>query len=353
MKKITVIGGGATGLAAAAHLTLKGNKVTLFDTGENIEKIMKCRKINFIESEIIREVDINNCTNDPKIALEDCEIVIVAVIAQRHEEIVKVCSKYFSKNQIVLITPGNLGSLVFYNYLKNNDYKMPLLAEVESNLYVCKKRDDITVELVLPIRPRYISSFPAIDTAKVIEGFQDIYTLYSAKNVLETTLNLPNIDSHVPGVILNVGGIERGDFYFYRDGLTKSVLKFIEKLYEEKIMIMKKLDCEIRTKLDLLEKISDADNFPNLNPFREIKGPDDVYHRYISEDTFVGMSIITSLGEMLGIKTPTAKALIYIASILNDCDYRLKGRTCENLGLSNMTKTQLNYYLETGRNKEL
>jgi hypothetical protein len=51
---------------------------------------------------------------------------------------------------------------------------------------------------------------------------------------------------------------------------------------------------------------------------------------------------------MLGIPTPLARAMVNLASIMNDFDYLKYGRTLENLGLSNLTSGELNRYLKEG-----
>jgi opine dehydrogenase len=68
----------------------------------------------------------------------------------------------------------------------------------------------------------------------------------------------------------------------------------------------------------------------------------------VDENARVGVSLIISLGEMLGIPTPLASAMVNLASTINDFDYLKYGRTLENLGLSNLTVGQLNRYLKEG-----
>ena len=71
-------------------------------------------------------------------------------------------------------------------------------------------------------------------------------------------------------------------------------------------------------------------------------------HRFVDEDARVGASLIISLGDLLGIPTPLARAMLNFASIINDFDYLKHGRTLDNLGLSNFTAEELNRYLKEG-----
>ena len=46
---------------------------------------------------------------------------------------------------------------------------------------------------------------------------------------------------------------------------------------------------------------------------------------------------VASLGDLLGVETPTIKSLIYLASLINDADYWALGRTVERMGLAGLT----------------
>lgn len=78
------------------------------------------------------------------------------------------------------------------------------------------------------------------------------------------------------------------------------------------------------------------------------KGPASAKTRYISEDIPIGMVLLSSLGEMLNVPTPTARALIHISSVIHDKDYWQGGRTMEKLGLAGMTVEELQRYLLEG-----
>jgi opine dehydrogenase len=60
------------------------------------------------------------------------------------------------------------------------------------------------------------------------------------------------------------------------------------------------------------------------------------------------MVLWASLGEMLNVPTPTARALIHISSVIHGTDYWSGGRTMEKLGLAGMTVKELKRYLLKG-----
>ncbi len=66
-----------------------------------------------------------------------------------------------------------------------------------------------------------------------------------------------------------------------------------------------------------------------------------VKHWYIAEDIAYGFVPMSQLGEKLGVAMPLMNALIDIASVMNQEDYRKTGRTLETMGLDNPRQSNL------------
>jgi opine dehydrogenase len=69
--------------------------------------------------------------------------------------------------------------------------------------------------------------------------------------------------------------------------------------------------------------------------------PQSLTHRYVSEDIPYGVVPVASLGESLRIPTPTARALIHIASVVNQADYWREGITVEKMGLAGLSAGEI------------
>jgi opine dehydrogenase len=72
-------------------------------------------------------------------------------------------------------------------------------------------------------------------------------------------------------------------------------------------------------------------------------------HRYITEDIPFGLVTMASLGDMLGVPTPTIKSLITLASVMNQVDYWKEGRTVEKLGISGLNVNELREFVTEGK----
>lgn len=71
-------------------------------------------------------------------------------------------------------------------------------------------------------------------------------------------------------------------------------------------------------------------------------------HRYMMEDTRMGLSFIVSVGRWVGQPTPVAEGLLSIASAITGRDLYAEGRTLEMLGLDSLSREQMRSLLAFG-----
>lgn len=354
-KRIAVLGAGGTGQTAAADLTLAGCQVTLFENekfSKSLDAVSEVGGVTIEGAGRTGFAKIHKITTNIEEAIKDAEIIIVAVIAERHAEIAEICAPYLKDGQIILISPGNAGSIIFDNMLKDKGIKKDVvIAELEGNLHPCRIIGPAKVIVAFPTKSKYVAAFPAKDTARVIEGLKGIYNLVPATNAFEAALNTPNVVVHLGASLLNIGAIDKsgGEYYLYSDGITPSIMTCAEALEAEKIALFKALGYVDRTPLDLIRKVAIKDEFPELDIFRGLIGPTSADHRYITEDAGTCVSLIISLGEITGVPVPLSRAMVAIASAINQEDYLGNGRTLKNLGLDGFTADELNRYLAEGR----
>ena len=71
-------------------------------------------------------------------------------------------------------------------------------------------------------------------------------------------------------------------------------------------------------------------------------------HRYMLEDTRLGLSLLVSVGKWAGVPTPVAQGLLSIASPVAERDLYTEGRTLENLGLADLSREEMSRLLQEG-----
>lgn len=358
METIAVLGGGGTGHAIAADLTLAGFKINLFEEARFSDKLKLVSERGGIELKGAARkgfARVHKVTTDIAEALKDAKVILVAVPASRHEEIVELCAPQLRDGQTIVIGPDNAGSLVFASKLKGKKVKSKVnIAGLQGNYYPCRLVGPAEVVIALPSGKKRIAAFPAKDTAQVIKELNGIYDFVPGTNVVEVTLNSNNVVTHLPGSLLNTGAIEKQEgrpFYPYKQGMTPSVLRCVDVVRQERSALFRVLgyvDSSAEAHRQMQEKLVKLTEFPELDFFRNLAGPTSMKHRYITEDAPCGNALMVSLGEMINVPTPVTRALVILASVINQTDYLKEGRTVEKLGLSGLSVDELNRYLFEG-----
>lgn len=311
-KSITILGAGSSGMATAVYLTLCGYRVTLCDTEEQAIDFAAIRAQGGIllrggsgKTGCAMPWKLTNCFEE---ALGDSSCVLVCSSASRHEELGQRCAPLARDGQIFLLSPGNFGSFGFRKALDEADKNSTIVAELSGCLWACRRTAPGEVLIALPPKVGTVAALPAHDTQKVVEAFRDILPLQTGKNVLEVSLNSPNVISHVGGAVLNATQVERnGDtFAFFKDGLSESVIRSFVALEGERNAVMERLGLSVYggSSEGLMRKLMNYDGSPALSYFRSLDGPSSFSHRYVSEDAACGVSMLVSLGRKYGVPTP-------------------------------------------------
>jgi opine dehydrogenase len=213
--------------------------------------------------------------------------------------------------------------------------------------------------------------FPSKRTKDVIPKLQQFYsTVMPAKDVLEAAINNPNPTVHPVATLLSATRIEhsKGDFYLYAEGMTPSVARTFESLNEERLSICKALGYKLYhwNNLDFknynLGETEEECRYRILNTSMDaafgkdgiyagmkMKGPEHLKDRYVTEDVPYGMVLVSTLGDLIKVPTPTYDAVIQLASVINRTDYWKTGRGTKELGLSRLDKQSLKKFLHDGK----
>ena len=71
-------------------------------------------------------------------------------------------------------------------------------------------------------------------------------------------------------------------------------------------------------------------------------------HRYMREDSVIGLSFLISFANWVGVDVPIAKGLLAIASGVTGENLYKSGRTLKSLGLNGLTRSDLAELLDRG-----
>lgn len=357
-KKIAILGAGNGGQTAAADLSLAGFEVNLYESPKfenNIKAIIEREGIKITGVARKGFAKLNKVTTNIEEAMEGVDVVMIIVPAFAHEIIFKECAPHLEDGQIVTINAGNHGALQLSSILKNMRInKDVIISETSTLIYVCRVIAPAEVRASGLKRVVPLAAIPAKDTKKCIKVLNEIYPQFvPATNVLETSLSSANMVLHPPIMLMNAGYIERskGDFLFYIHGASPSVARICETIDVERIAVGKALGINLISVKDAMYKKYDAHGDSLYERIRDCKpywdhssasSPSSLEYRYLTEDVPYGLVPLASLGDLLGVPTPSVKTIIDFASLVNQTDYWGDGLTAEKLGLNGLTAKQIN-----------
>lgn len=372
---VAVLGGGNGGHAVAANLALAGYKVNFFELpqfADAFEKVLRTREVRIEGVSIDGTAKLNLATHDIEQAIKDAEVIFVITPAFGHKAMAEACAPFVQDGQIFVLMPGSGGSLEFARIFKQKKVKKEVIFAESCTLPYgarLKAPGHVVVFIHALILPTGV--FPAKKTEETISKLKKYYsTIIPAKDVLEAAINNPNPIVHPVATLLSATRIEhsKGEFYLYAEGMTPAVARALESLNEERLSICKALgyklyhwdnldfknynlgETEEECRYRILNTSMDAAfGKDGIYAGMKMKGPEHLKDRYITEDVPYGMVLTSTLGDLLGIPTPTHDAVIQLTSVINRTNYWKTGRGVRELGLSKMNKQRLKKFLIEGR----
>jgi opine dehydrogenase len=373
--RVAVLGGGNGGHAVAADLALAGFKVNFFELTQfasSFEKVLWTKEVRIEGVSRDGVAKLNLATTDIQQAIKDVEFVFVVTPAFGHKVMAELCAPFVQDGQIIILMPGSGGSLEFAKIFKENKVKKEIiLAESCTLPYGARLKGPghVSVFILALILPTGV--FPSKKTGEVIPKLKQFYpTIVPAKDVLEAAINNPNPIVHPVATLLSATRIEhvKGEFYLYAEGMTPSVARAYEALNEERLSVCKALgyklyhwdnlefknynlgETEEECRYRILNTSMDAAfGKDGIYAGMKMKGPEHLKDRYVTEDVPYGMVLLSALGDLLKIPTPTHDAVIQLASVVNRTNFWENGRGVKELGLSKLNKQGLKKFLFEGK----
>jgi opine dehydrogenase len=363
IKKITVVGTGNGAHGAAADLTLRGYQVTMYELPEfkeNLEAIAKRGGIRVIRGEKQQFVEIYKFTTEAGEAFSGADCIMPVVPTFAHRAIAEICAPHVKEGQSIILNPGSTGGLFeFMKVFKDKGVSAQIdWAETASLPYGARLMEPGVVNILLDTDAIFFAAFPATQTDEMFTQFKKMFpAAVKFKNILDTALNNGNPVSHPTAAILNTGRIEftKGDYLHYKEGITPSVAKVMADVDKERMAIICAYGLTEMTTAERLVVLGYTrpgkdlyDQYQHSEVFAPMKAPADLHNRFITEDIAYGLVTWADIADRAGVETPLMDAIVHISSSIHGVDYFKTGRTMHNLGLGNVSKSQLLEFVNLG-----
>lgn len=333
---VFVCGAGHQGFSMAAHLTLNGVEVKLWNrTQKNIQEVLDTGVIHC--SGIVNgDAKISKVSTNMADVVAD--FVMVTTPSSAHKDIAREIAQFVHPDMIIVLNPGRtFGAIEFAEELKRCGVKqLPHIAETQTIVYTCRKSGPNSTSILALKNDVEIAAIRGSDINYIMDRMPECLKPYFkvVDSVGRTSLSNVGMVLHCSPVMMNVGWIEtpKVDFKYYYDGISQSVAHFLEKIDAERQAVAKAGGVDIESVREWLIRTYGVtgDNLfeciRNNEAYKEIDAPPTINTRYIFEDVPNGLVPVEAMGQEFGVPTPNITTIINLASSVMDADYRNNGR---------------------------
>jgi opine dehydrogenase len=356
--KVAILGGSNGGFATAADLSLAGHRVRWWCRSEkNLAPVRGKGTITLVAEGRQGEARLDRATADLKEALEGAEVVVVPLPATSHDELATQLAGRLTGREIVLLTPGTLGSFVLARGLARAGATLPLaFAETGTLPYLTRRTGPTTVAAPVRATNLPVGVFPASRSTVALERITALFpATRPCVDALDAALTNAGVVIHPPLVLVNAASIDGGPFDIHAGGTTPSARRLIDAVDAERVASRRALGYP-------------APHYELATYYDEARAAEGLYgagakaklvasglwsevltyeHRYVSEDVALGLTLFESAGRTAGVPTPVVSGLLGVFGALLGRDLT-GGRALDHLGLGDFTLREVRALLHEG-----
>ncbi|HET7339949.1 MAG TPA: NAD/NADP octopine/nopaline dehydrogenase family protein [Methylomirabilota bacterium] len=355
---VAILGGGNGGYAIAADLALATHRVRLWRrAGDELGPVRQGGAITLLAEERQGPARLDRATADLAEALEGAEVVVVALPATAHEDVATRLAGRLTGKEIVLLTPGTLGTYVIARALARAGATLPFaLAETGTLPFLARKTGPATVSAPVRAANLPVGVFPASRSPAALERLRVLFpAARPCVDTLDAALTNAGPVIHPPLVLVNAASIDAGRFDIHAAGTSASARRLIDAVDAERVAARTGIGYpaphyELATYYDAAraaeglygagarEKLVASGLWSETLTFE---------HRYVSEDVALGLTLFESAGRMGGAATPAISGLLGVFGALLGRDLT-GGRALDHLGLGDLTRREVLALLHDG-----
>lgn len=354
--RVSILGAGAGGSAAAVELSRAGHSVSLWSRSpETLQPFEAAGGVEY-EGELGEGVlRPDSMTSNMTGAVAETDVVLVCLPTLSHRPIAQLLAKSGLRPSVpVVLNPGHTGgALEFTRTYGQLNPDVPPVAELSTLTYVARKYQPQRVTITGRAKAIRAAALPGDEAA--LAAAQSLFpSTRPVADVLATGLSNVNMVLHSPGAVLGAAWIEaqRGDFTFYVEGMTPGVTRVMKALDQERRAVARafghdllSLVAEMMAIGTVEESVTDLDNFAAAisggKANSQIRAPESFEHRYYREDFGHGLLPFLAFATVARVPAPTADSLLRLAGTLTGIDFAACGRTAARMGIAGMTIDEL------------
>lgn len=355
--KIAILGGGHGAYAAAADLSEAGHAVRLWRRdAAALQAVIDAGSITLKDATGPREVRIALATADMGKALQGAELIVIPGPATAQEDIARAMAPHVVDGQVVFLPPGTFGSYVMARTVAQAGSRADVAwAETGTLPYLARKHGEREVNVTVRALRLPTGVYPARKSASAIEVIRQAYpSVHACGDALSGALMNAGPVIHPPLMVMNAAPLQHFERWdIHNEGTQKAVRDVTDRLDLERIAVREAWG--MGAPHYPLADHYDNDRWMYGDAHKQlVKSGDwreniDLYaHRYITEDTELGLAFLASAARHAGVDAPIAHGLLAIAGGFLQRDLRQGPRSFEALGLADLSAAQIRERLHDG-----
>ncbi len=355
--RIAVLGGGNGGYAAAADLSEQGHEVRLWRRDASaLEPVRASGSIGLRDHAGTRRVPIARATADIGEAMRGAELLLLPSPATAQADIARAIAPHLVDGQVAFLPPGTFGSYAMARLVRASGSRASVAwAETGTLPYLVRKRapDEVAITIRAVRLPTGV--YPARHADEALAVIRRAYPAVQAcGDALSGALMNAGPIIHPPLILMNAAPLQHFERWdIHAEGTQPCVRAVTDRLDAERVAVREALGYGAPHFPLADHYTSDrwmyGDAHKRLVDSGDWREHIDLHaHRYMTEDTVMGLAFLASVARWAGVDAPLAAGLLAVAGAIVGRDLRRGERTLEGLGLAGLTREALQRRLAEG-----
>jgi opine dehydrogenase len=354
---ITILGGGHGCYAAAADLSENGHRVTLWRRdAAALKPVVDTHAIVLKDADGAREVRVARATADMGEALDGAQLVVIPSPAVAQADIARQMAPRLVDGQVVFLPPGTFGAYVMARIARDAGSRADVAwAETGTLPYLARKHGEREVNITVRAVRLPTGVYPARKADHALAVIRQAYpSVHGCGDALSGALMNAGPVIHPPLMVMNAAPLQHFERWdIHNEGTQPAVRAVTDRLDQERIAVREALGYGA-PHYPLADHYANdrwmyGDAHKKLVKSGDWREHIDLHgHRYITEDTELGLAFLASVARWAGVDAPIAHGLLAVVGGFLGRDLRRGVRTLESLGLVSLDGAALRQRLNDG-----
>jgi opine dehydrogenase len=355
--RVAVLGGGHGGHAAAADLSEQGHEVRFWRRdAAALRALREAGGIALIDAAGTRRVMPARLCAELGEAVHGAELIVLPAPATAQDDVADGLAPHLADGQVVFLPPGTFGAVTMARRVRAAGGRAEVAwTETGTLPYLARKRAPDTVAITIRAVRLPTGTYPARQADRAIATLVRAYpSVQPCGDALSGALMNAGPVIHPPLILMNAAPLQHFPRWdIHAEGTQPSVRAVTDALDRERIAVREALGYG-GPHFPLSDHYTSdrwmyGDAHRRLVDSGDWREPIDLHaHRYMTEDTVLGLAFLASAARYAGVGAPVAHGLLAVAGAILGRDLRHGPRSFEAIGLASLDRDALRAALHEG-----